>query len=62
MSSTRKLWVTLAALLVASFSVLLWTGGQIYQQAPPMPERVVTPSGRVIYTREDIEVGRLVWQ
>ena len=62
MSSTKTLWVTLAALLAASFGVLLWTGGEIYQQAPPMPERVVTEDGDVVYTREEIETGRLVWQ
>ena len=33
MSSTRKLWIGLAALLVASFSVLLWAGGEIFRAA-----------------------------
>jgi nitric oxide reductase subunit B len=27
-----------------------------------MPEQVVTPEGRVIFTRQDIETGRQVWQ
>src|SRR3546814_14105705 len=27
-----------------------------------MPEQVVTRSGQVVYTRDDIEVGRSVWQ
>jgi nitric oxide reductase subunit B len=62
MSSTRKLWFALGAVLVVSFAVLLWTGGEIYQQAPPMPERVVTTAGEVVYTRDDIERGRTVWQ
>ncbi len=62
MTSTRKLWLLLGALLVASFAVLLWTGDQIHQKAPPMPERVVAADGRVIYTRADIETGRQVWQ
>jgi nitric oxide reductase subunit B len=62
MSSTRRLWFTLGAVLVVSFGVLLWTGGEIYQQAPPMPERVVTTAGEVVYTRDDIETGRIVWQ
>ncbi|MEQ8194436.1 MAG: (2Fe-2S)-binding protein [Rhodospirillales bacterium] len=34
MSSTKKLWTLLAVLLVASFSVLLRSGNQIYQNAP----------------------------
>ena len=62
MSSTRKLWIALAALLVSSFSVLLWMGAAIRQNAPPMPERVVSQSGQVLYTRANIERGRTVWQ
>ncbi|GGX59788.1 nitric-oxide reductase large subunit [Saccharospirillum salsuginis] len=62
MTSTRKLWFLLAALLLASFAVLLWSGNQIYQKAPPMPERVVSENGDVVYTRDDIETGRQVWQ
>ena len=62
MSNTRKLWLGLAALLIASFSVLLWAGGEIFRAAPPVPERVTSESGEVIYTRADIERGRQVWQ
>lgn len=62
MSSTRKLWVYLAALLILSFATLLWTGGEIFRKAPPMPERVVSTDGQLIYTRADIELGRQVWQ
>ncbi len=62
MNATRKLWLGLGALLAASFSLLLWMGTEIHRQAPPMPERVVSSTGELIYTREDIEVGRTVWQ
>ncbi len=62
MSNTRKLWTALAVLLICSFSVLLWAGGEIFRAAPPMPEKVTTRDGRVIYTRADIEQGRQVWQ
>src|SRR5690606_17672405 len=62
MTSTRKLWIALITLLVASFGVLLWTGTQIYQQSPPLPEKVVSQDGATIYTRADIETGRQVWQ
>lgn len=62
MNSTRKLWVGLAALLIASFAVLLWVGSEIHRQSPPMPEQVVGPKGEVIFTRKDIETGRQVWQ
>ena len=62
MSSTRKLWLGLAALLIVSFGVLLWAGTEIFRTAPPVPERVVSESGQVVYTRADIERGRQVWQ
>lgn len=62
MGDSRKLWIGLAALLVGSFAVLLWTGRDIYQKAPPMPERVVAAEGELLYTRSDIETGRQVWQ
>ena len=62
MSSTRRLWWGLAVLLVASFSVLLWAGGEIFRTAPPVPERVVSESGQVVYTKDDIQLGRQVWQ
>src|SRR3546814_16681125 len=61
MSTSRKLWVGLATLLVLSFGVLLWMGGEIHRKAPPMPEQVVSHSGQVWYTRADIERGRVVW-
>ncbi|HVR80673.1 MAG TPA: nitric-oxide reductase large subunit [Luteimonas sp.] len=62
MSNTRKLWLALAALLIASFAVLLWAGGEIFRAAPPMPEKVLSEDGSVIYTKADIEEGRQVWQ
>ena len=62
MNSTRKLWVGLAALLIASFATLLWVGSEVHRQAPPLPEKVLTEDGRVVFTRQDIESGRQVWQ
>ena len=62
MGNTRKLWLGLVVLLIASFTVLLWAGGEIFRAAPPMPEQVVAEDGRVVYTRADIETGRQVWQ
>ncbi|KGO99758.1 nitric-oxide reductase large subunit [Novilysobacter defluvii] len=62
MDTTRRLWMGLGALLIVSFGIMLWIGRDIYQTAPPIPEQVVTESGRVVYTREDIETGRQVWQ
>jgi len=62
MTTTQKLWTGLAALLAVSFGVLLWMGGEIHRQAPPMPEQVVTADGELVFTRSDIETGRQVWQ
>ncbi|MDX2298993.1 MAG: nitric-oxide reductase large subunit [Xanthomonadaceae bacterium] len=62
MTTTRKLWLGLGTLLTLSFGVLLWMGGEVHRQAPPMPEAVASTSGTVLYTRADIERGRVVWQ
>jgi nitric oxide reductase subunit B len=62
MSSTRKLWAGLAALLIVSFSALLWVGSEIHRVMPPIPEQVVTTSGEVVFTKDDIQTGRQVWQ
>ena len=62
MENTRRLWIGLAVLLASSFAVLLWMGGSIYRNAPPMPDQLVEADGIAIYTRADIERGRQVWQ
>lgn len=58
----KKLWIALALVFVLSFSVLLYYGGEIYQKMPPIPDRVITASGEVIATKEDIQRGQNVWQ
>jgi nitric oxide reductase subunit B len=62
MTATRKLWLFLAGLLVTSFTVLLWVGGEIHRVMPPIPAAVVTTDGQTLYTRAEIEQGRQVWQ
>ncbi|HRQ45918.1 MAG TPA: nitric-oxide reductase large subunit [Rhodocyclaceae bacterium] len=62
MNQTRRLWWILGIMFVLSFSTLGWIGGEIYRQAPPMPERVVSSDGTTLFTRHDIERGRQVWQ
>ncbi|GIV17345.1 MAG: nitric-oxide reductase large subunit [Armatimonadota bacterium] len=57
-----KLWLTLAVVLLASFAVLGYYGVEIYQQAPPLPQRVITSDGQVIFTRQQIQEGQNVWQ
>jgi nitric oxide reductase subunit B len=58
----KKLWFGFIAVMVVSFGVLLYFGGEIYRQAPPIPDRVVTESGKVLFTGQDIKDGQNVWQ
>lgn len=62
MRSTRKLWFGFAAVVVLSFAVLGYYGYQIYVQAPPIPKRVITSGGQVVFTGEGIREGQNVWQ
>ena len=62
MSTTKRLWLGLAALLIASFAVMAWLGVDLIHTAPPIPNRVVAANGQVLYTKADIDRGRQVWQ
>jgi nitric oxide reductase subunit B len=57
-----RLWISFAAVIIASFAVLGYYGGEIYRQAPPVPERVVVSGGEVLFTGQDIKDGQNVWQ
>jgi nitric oxide reductase subunit B len=59
---TKKLWIGFIAVMVVSFSVLLYFGREIYKQAPPVPVKVITPDGKVLFTGQDIKDGQNVWQ
>jgi nitric oxide reductase subunit B len=59
---TKKLWIGFAAVMIVSFSVLLYFGREIYKQAPPIPLKVVTTSGKILFTGQDIKDGQNVWQ
>ena len=54
----RTLWLSFGAVVVLSFAVLGWTGVRIYQEAPPIPERVVTTDGQVIIGAGEISPAR----
>jgi nitric oxide reductase subunit B len=62
MMTTKKLWIGFIAVMVVSFSVLLYFGREIYRQAPPVPVKVVTPDGKVLFTGQDIKDGQNIWQ
>jgi nitric oxide reductase subunit B len=59
---TRKLWIGFIAVMVLSFSVLLYFGKEIYRQAPPVPLKVVKPDGTVLFTGQNIKDGQNIWQ
>lgn len=59
---TRKLWLGFIAVMTISFAVLLYYGREIYRQAPPIPDRVVTSDGALLFTGADIKDGQNVWQ
>ena len=48
--------------MVVSFLVLGWIGTRIYQEAAPIPAKVVTPDGQTIIDTGDISAGQNVWQ
>ena len=62
MNKERKLWIAFLLVTSISFAVLGYYGFEIYQQAPPLPEKVVTSDGRVIFDGQDIKDGQNVWQ
>ena len=59
---TKNLWLGFIAVMVISFGVLLYYGREIYREAPPIPEKVVSESGKVLFTGQDIKDGQNVWQ
>lgn len=62
MNKEKKLWLGFAFVMTFSFSILLYYGYEIYQQSPPIPDKVVSSSGEVIFTNEDIKDGQNIWQ
>lgn len=59
---TRKLWLGFIAVLTISFAVLGYYGREIYRKAPPIPDKVVSTDGTVLFTGQDIKDGQNVWQ
>lgn len=58
----KRLWWLFAAVLVASFTVLSWIGTRIYQEAPPIADKVITATGDTIIDSGEIGAGQNVWQ
>jgi nitric oxide reductase subunit B len=62
MKKYTKLWMGFIAVMVGSFAVLGYYGSEIYRKAPPIPDKVVSASGKVLFTGQDIKDGQNVWQ
>src|SRR6185312_13359139 len=60
--SYRRLWLGLICVISLSFLGLGYFGTEIYRKAPPVPARVVTTDGTVLFTAQDIKDGQNVWQ
>ncbi len=60
--TTRNLWIGFILVMVVSFSVMLYFGREIYREAPPVPVKVVTENGTVLFTGQQIKDGQNVWQ
>jgi len=60
--SYKKLWVALSIVVVASFAVLIGVGLQAINAGPPIPSKVVTADGQLLFTGETIRDGQNVWQ
>jgi nitric oxide reductase subunit B len=60
--SYKKLWIALAFVLVISFAVLGGVGIKVLTNAPPIPSRVVTTEGQVLFDGNTIRNGQGAWQ
>lgn len=60
--NVKKLWIGFILIMVLSFGVLGYYGVEIYREAPPIPEKILSSDGTVICTGSDIKDGQNVWQ
>src|SRR5215467_13723937 len=58
----KQLWIMLVIVLIFGFTVLGWIGSRIFQDMPPIPERIVTSDGRMVASEGSIRGGQAVWQ
>ncbi len=58
----KKLWWLLIAILGITFTLLGYLGREVYRQAPPIPEQIVTTDGTVVATKEKILDGQTAYQ
>jgi nitric oxide reductase subunit B len=52
---------TVIIVMVVGFTILIWLSVRTYSDAPPIPARVASTSGKTIFTGEDILSGQQVF-
>jgi hypothetical protein len=55
----KKLWIAFGLVMVVSFSVLGGVGYKAINNGPPIPAKVVTTDGQMLFTGETIRDGRM---
>ncbi len=58
----KRYWIGFGTVIAISFAVLGWVGSRIYQQAPPIADKVVMTDGTIVIQSGDISTGQNVWQ
>ncbi|MDP4266235.1 MAG: nitric-oxide reductase large subunit [Bacteroidota bacterium] len=58
----KSLWFSLIAVMVISFGIIGYYGNEIFKQMPPIPEKVVSEDGSILFTKQQILDGQNVWQ
>ena len=51
----------LSLLMMFGFSALGYLAARTYQDAPPIPARVIDPDGTTLFTRQDVTAGQQVF-
>jgi len=62
MEKIQRLWIILGVVVFGTFMILGLFGREVYRQAPPIPEKVVTSGGETLMTKDSILEGQQVWQ
>ncbi len=62
MKKEKKLWIAFALVMSISFAILGYYGYEIYQKAPPIPEKIILANNTVVFTAQEIKDGQNVWQ
>mgnify|MGYP000070736611 FL=1 len=62
MAKYRRLWFLLIGILAVTFTLLGYFGAEVYREAPPIPEQVVSADGDTLMTEESILDGQTAWQ